>query len=157
VRPPSIKVRTDQGGPPVAQTTDGSIEGRSTKWRKAMRLRVLLMGLAIATTTGVGANESISIRVSPAMSFAPANLVIRTTVEPDVDNRAMEIVADSEEFYRSSSVQLEGDRAPKTTMFEFRSLPPGEYRVTAVLFGANGQRRGTARAQIRVVESGISR
>jgi hypothetical protein len=127
------------------------------KWRRAMRLRVLVMGLAIVTTTGVGANESVSIRVSPAMSFAPANLVIRTTVEPDADNRAIEIVADSEEFYRSSAVQLEGDRAPKTTVFEFRSLPPGEYRVTVVLFGADGQRRGTARAEVKVVESGISR
>ena len=122
-----------------------------------MGLRVLVLGLAIATTAGVGANESIAIRVSPAMSFAPANLVIRTSVEPDADNRVMEIVADSEEFYRSSTVQLEGDRAPKTTAFEFRSLPPGEYRVTAVLFGADGQRRGTAQAHVKVVESGISR
>src|SRR5262249_47675670 len=127
------------------------------QWRKAMHLRVLVMGLAVATTTGVGANESIAIRVSPAMSFAPANLVIRTSVEPDADNRVMEIIADSEEFYRSSTVQLEGARAPKTTVFEFRSLPPGEYRVTAVLFGADGHRRGTARAQVRVVESGVSR
>jgi hypothetical protein len=122
-----------------------------------MRLRVLVMGLAIATTTGVGANESISIRVTPAMSFAPANLVIRTTVQPDADNRAMEIVADSSEFYRSSSVQLEGDRAPKTAVFEFQSLPPGEYRVTAALIGADGRRRGTAWAQVKVVESGVFR
>jgi len=122
-----------------------------------MRLRVLAIGLAIATTTGARANDSISIRVSPSVSFAPANLVIRTSVEPDADNRVMEIVADSQEFYRSSSVPVEGDRAPKTTMFEFRSLPPGEYRVTAVLFGSNGQRRGTAWAQVKVVESGISR
>jgi len=122
-----------------------------------MRLRVLVMGLAMTATTGVGANESISVRVSPAVSFAPANLVIRTKVEPDADNRTMEIVADSEEFFRSSTVQLEGDRAPKTTVFEFRSLPPGEYRVTVALFGADGQRRGTALAQVKVVESAISR
>lgn len=122
-----------------------------------MRLGVLITGLAIATTTGAGAIEPISIRVSPAVSFAPANLVIRTSVEPDADNRAMEIVADSEEFFRSSAVQLNGDRAPKTTMFEFRSLPPGDYQVRAVLFGADGRQRGHAHTQVHVVESGVSR
>jgi hypothetical protein len=134
-----------------------SIEDRSTLWRKAMRLRVLAIGLTIALTSGAGANESVSIRVSPAMSFAPADLVIRTQVEPDAGNRVMEIIADSEEYYRASTVELEGDRAPKTTAFEFRSLPPGDYRVTAVLFGADGQRRGTAHAQVKVMESGGSR
>jgi hypothetical protein len=122
-----------------------------------MDVRVLLVGFAVATATSVGANEPITIRVSPAMSFAPANLTVRTIVEPDADNRAMEIVADSEEFYRSSAVQLNGDRAPKTTIFEFRSLPPGEYHVTAAVFGTDGRRRGTASAEVKVVESGISR
>jgi hypothetical protein len=91
------------------------------------------------------------------MSFAPANLVIRTTVEPDAENRAIEIVADSDEFYRASSVQLEGDHAPKTTIFEFRSLPPGEYKVTAAVVGADGKQRGSARASVKVIESGMSR
>jgi hypothetical protein len=122
-----------------------------------MRLPVLMMALAIATTTGAGATERISIRVSPATSFAPAHLLIRTTVEPDADNRSIEIVADSEEFYRSSDVQLEGDRAPKTAVFEFRSLPPGEYRVTATVFSADGSRRGTARAHVIVVDPGVLR
>ena len=122
-----------------------------------MRLQMIAVGLVLATTTGVGANEPIAIRVSPAMSFAPANLVIRTSVEPNVDNRLMEIIADSDQFYRSSMVQLEGDRAPKTTVLEFRSLPPGEYHVTAAVFAADGRPRGIARAQINVVESGMSR
>jgi hypothetical protein len=122
-----------------------------------MNVRLLLIGLAVAASTGVGASERISIRVSPATCFAPANLTIRTSVEPDADNRAMEIVADSAEFYRSSVVQLDGDRAPKTTIFEFRSLPPGEYKVTAAVFGSDGRRRGVAFSQVRVVESGMSR
>ena len=112
--------------------------------------------MALVARTVVGAKEPLSIRVSPEISIAPANLVIRTSVEPDANNRAMEVVADSDGFYRSSAVQLEGDRAPKTTTFEFRSLPPGEYEVTAVLIGADGQRRALARAHVNVVESGSS-
>jgi methionine-rich copper-binding protein CopC len=95
--------------------------------------------------------------VSPAFSFAPANLVIHASVEPDAENRSMEVVADSEEFYRSSTITLEGDRAPKTTMVEFRTLPPGEYEVTVSLIGADGHRRGSAQAHVNVLESGAAR
>jgi streptogramin lyase len=123
---------------------------------KAMRVRAWVIGLAAMTTTVVGATEPLSIRVSPAMSFAPATLVIRTKVEPDADNRAMEVSADSEGFYRSSAIQLEGDRAPKTTTVEFRSLPSGEYEVTAVVIGADGRRKAVARAHVNVIESGSS-
>jgi hypothetical protein len=124
---------------------------------KSMSVRAWVLGLAVTTTTVVGAEEPLSIRVSPAMSFAPANLVIRTRIEPDPNNRAMEVVADSDGFYRSSAIQLEGDRAPKTTTFEFRSLPPGTYEITAVVLGARGERRALARAQVNVLESGESR
>src|SRR5262249_35022505 len=139
-------------------TSGAQVVGRrARRMERTMRLQAVLMGLALTTSTSVGASQPISIRVSPAMSFAPANLVIRTSVEPHADNRVMEIVADAEDFYRASTVQLEGDRAPKTTIFEFRSLPPGDYNVTAAVFGADGRQRGAARAQIHVVESGMSR
>ena len=121
-----------------------------------MSVRTWVFGLAVMAVAVVGAKEPLSIRVYPAISFAPANLVIRTSIEPDANNRAMEVVADSDGFYRSSAVQLEGDRAPKTTTFEFRSLPPGEYEVTAVVIGADGQRRARARGHVNVVESGPS-
>ena len=120
-----------------------------------MNARAWAIGLAMMTTV-VGAREPLSIRASPAASFAPANLVIRTRLEPDADNRAMEVVAESDGFYRSSAIQLEGDRAPRTTTFEFRSLPAGEYEITAVVIGTDGRRRAVARASANVIESGSS-
>jgi hypothetical protein len=116
-----------------------------------------LFTLTVAPTTFAAAKEPLSIRVSPAVAFAPANLIIQTRIDPDPYNRALEIVAESEAFYRSSTVQLEGDRAPKTTLFEFRSLPPGEYEVRASVIGADGQPKAIARAQAHVVETGSSR
>jgi hypothetical protein len=113
--------------------------------------------LAMMATTVTSAKEPLAMRVSPAMAFAPADLMIRARVEPDADNRAMEVVAESGDFYRSSAIQLEGDRAPRTVTFEFRSLPPGEYEVTAVVIGMDGQRRGLARSHVNVMESGASR
>jgi hypothetical protein len=123
----------------------------------AMNCKTWTIALVMAATTIGAANESLSMRVSPATSFAPANLVIRTRVEPDADNRAIEVIADGEDFLRSSMMQLEGNRAPKTTVFEFRSLPPGEYQVTASLIGADGKRRAMARTHVNVIESAASR
>jgi len=122
-----------------------------------MTRRCLILGMIFIATAVAGARESLSIRVSPAFSYAPANLVIQTTMEPDTDNRSMEVVADSGEFYRASTIALEGDRAPKTTRFEFRSLPPGEYEVTVAVVGVDGRRRAIAHRQVNVLESGAAR
>ena len=122
-----------------------------------MSIKAWVCGLAVMTTTVVGANERLTMQVFPAMSFAPANLVIRTRLEPDVNNRVMEVIAESDEFYRSSAIQLEGDRAPRAATFEFRSLPPGEYAVMAVVIGADGQRRAVARSSVHIMEGGASR
>ena len=119
-----------------------------------MRRYILIGGLLIAGSTVVGsAKESVSIRVSPAVAFAPADLIIRTTVEPDERNRALEIVADSGAFYRSSMIQLEGDRAPKTTTVTFHGVPAGEYEMAAVLIGEQGQAKALAHTTVMVVAS----
>jgi hypothetical protein len=124
---------------------------------KVMKVRAFIGGFLLASATTLpatlGAGEPITMKVSPAVSFAPANLVVRATIPSDADNRAVEITAESPDFYRSSEIQLEGDKAARTTTFEFRSLPPGTYEVRATLFGANGK-RGVVRQQINVIPSG---
>ncbi|MCU1381314.1 MAG: hypothetical protein JWL71_11 [Acidobacteria bacterium] len=108
----------------------------------------------IAGTLPLGAGERITMKVTPAVAFAPANLVVRAMVVADADNRAVEIVAESDDFYRSSMIQLEGDKAARISQFEFRSLPPGTYEVRANLFGANGAQRASIHHQVKVIESG---
>lgn len=95
------------------------------------------------------------MRVSPSVAFAPANLAVRATILADIGNRAVEIVAESSDFYRSSEIQLDGDRAPRTAVFEFRSLPPGSYEVKAVLRGIDGE-RASVRQQVNVIAGGAS-
>jgi hypothetical protein len=114
-------------------------------------LSILAISAAFASNAFVTAREPLSIRVSPIVSLAPATLLIRTSIEPDASNRAVELVADSEGFYRSSLVQLDGERAPKTTIFELRSLPPGEYEVKASLMGPGGRARAVVREHINVL------
>jgi hypothetical protein len=121
----------------------------------AMTLRAGFLGiLMLAATLPAGAGERMTLKVSPAVCFAPANLIVRTMIEADADNRSIEIVAESSDFYRSSQIQLDGDRAPRTSIFEFRSLPPGTYDVTARLFGTGGSERAEVHQQVNVIASG---
>lgn len=140
-------------------TPQGAAEDVAVRIRWDMKARVAFLGLLMCTTAlpvGAGENDRLAVRVSPAVAFAPANLVVRTTIPSHDQNRTVEIVAESEDFYRSSEVQLEGDRAPRTSMFEFRSLPPGTYEVRATLRGMNGEERATVRQQVNVIAAGTS-
>ena len=119
-----------------------------------MRARCLAVAVLALATASTGASERLSMRVSPAISFAPANLIVQTTVQADTANRAIEIVAESEQFYRSSEIPLDGDRAPRTTRFEFKGLPKGLYDVRAVLKGQDGHELASVGAHVNVVESG---
>ena len=120
-----------------------------------MKARIVLFGLLMATTTlPLGAGEPITMRVSPAVAFAPANLIVRATIAADSENRAVVVTADSADFYRASEMQLNGEQAPRTNTFEFRSLPPGSYEVRAILIGSDGRPRGTVRQQVNVIASG---
>lgn len=120
-----------------------------------MKVQAALLGTLMFTATlPLGAGEKMTLKVSPAVAFAPANLIVRATILADADNRAVEIIAESNDFYRSSMIELEGERAARTNQFEFRSLPPGTYEVRANLIGAGGAQRATIRQQVNVIAAG---
>jgi hypothetical protein len=118
-----------------------------------MRSRLWLLGLALGATTLVAAGEPISIRVNPSVSLAPATLGIRVHVAPEADNRALEIVVDSDDFYRLSRMQLDGDRAPAVNTLRIEGVPAGGYEVTAAVIGGDGGRRALARARVQVMSA----
>lgn len=122
-----------------------------------MKLRACLCGLVILLAAPLGAGDRLALKVTPAVSFAPANLIVRTTVEADSANRGMEISAESADFYRASAVELDGDQAPRTTQWEFKNLPPGKYLVRAMLLGSDGRTRAAVRTEVNVIPSGSSR
>jgi hypothetical protein len=106
---------------------------------------------------GARGGNRLNMRVTPTVAFAPADLTVRATVEASASNRAIEIIAESEDFYRSSEMPLDGDRAPRTTRFEFHGLPGGSYTVRAVLKGANDEELALAHQDINVVAGALER
>lgn len=88
----------------------------------------------------VNGGDPLRMRVSPVVALAPGFLTVVVIIEADSANRWLEVVAESPDFYRSSQIQLDGDRAPRFNRVEFRNLPTGLYQVTGVLIGTNGPR-----------------
>jgi hypothetical protein len=122
-----------------------------------MMLRACLCGLLVMMAGPLGAGERLALKVSPAVCFAPANLVVRATIQADRANRAVEVVAESTDFYRSSEIELDGENAPRTNMFEFRSLPSGTYEVRVTLRGGGGEQIANVRQQVNVIDAGGAR
>ena len=87
----------------------------------------------MAAITDTVANEKLSLRVTPNVSSAPSNVIVKATITKDAANRWLSIEADSGSFYRSSAIQLDGDNAPTVTEIRLNNLPSGEYNVSAVL------------------------
>ncbi len=94
--------------------------------------------LAMALPSAAGA--PLTMNVTPRMALEPAFVTVQTTIEANPDNRGLEIVAESGDYYRSSFIQLDGANAPRLNVVEFKNLPTGTYDVTSVLVGAAGQR-----------------
>jgi hypothetical protein len=111
---------------------------------------MLTMFLALATIHA-GGGEQLKLAVSPAHSFAPSNLSIRARVVPHGENRGLQIVAESAAFYRSSQMPLDGEGAPGMLLFEFRSLPSGDYRVYGILTASGGRQRALAEQSVTVL------
>jgi hypothetical protein len=122
--------------------------------RTAMKKVLGMCGLIALTVLPVHGVQTVTLKVTPERSFAPASVLIRARIEPSPANRGLAIVADGENFYRSSEIQLEGEQSPKTFELALKNLPGGEYGVYAVLLDASGQERGRAYQTALVIVPG---
>lgn len=116
---------------------------------------VLIAATAILSLAhGSAADDRLRIDVSPRISQAPAQVRIRATVTPSAQNRALRVVADSGDFFRSSVLTLDGADAAPVTEMSFKNLPGGEYEVTVTLLDAQGHATTVDRRTIMVTEGG---
>jgi hypothetical protein len=119
--------------------------------KRTMKIQACVCGLLLTTALTVNAGERLTIAVSPLQSFAPTTLTVRIHVAPDVDNRALEVTAESGEYFRSSLIQLDGKEAPRTIAVELRGLPGGDYQVRGILIDNAGRLRASVRQQVIVL------
>lgn len=111
------------------------------------------IGLLAASGSG-NASEKLMLRVTPNVSAAPSTVVVKATVTRNADNRWLHIEAESGAFYRSSEIQLDGDKAPLITEIRLKNLPGGEYTVKAVLRDSLGEETVVRRTALVVSRVG---
>ena len=116
-----------------------------------MKIGALVAGFVLFTGLPLGAKSTLDLQVSPMVAMAPATLRIRIAVPPDAGNRAIAVFADSEAFFRSSQVPLEGESAPRTLHLDYRSMPPGTYQISSLLLGAGGKVLALAQKTVTVI------
>jgi hypothetical protein len=88
----------------------------------------------------------LMMKVSPRMGREPADLYIVAVVEANESNRLLEITVDSADFFASSQMELDGERAQRLSNISFRSVPRGNYIVTTRLVGRDGSRAEATQA-----------
>ena len=116
-----------------------------------MKLAVLCGAALFLATGSLSADAPLSMRVSTRVAIQPVDVVIHTFAARNADNRAIQVVVESSDFYSSSEMTLDGDRAPLSKEFRFRELPSGDYTVIATLIGRGGKPRATATDEVRVI------
>ena len=98
--------------------------------RASVVLFVVVVLVAAAPLAGDG---SARIRASPRMAGSPATVSVTVTVERRERNRALTVTIDSGDYYRSSELPLEGDKAPRSHSIRYVGLPANEYQIVGAV------------------------
>lgn len=105
--------------------------------------------------TGEADIPPIEIRLVSQAAFSPAHVRGLVRVAPHSDNRMFRIEMDSPGFYRSSDIQLDGERAARNHFFTWQSLPPGPYAIVVTVFGPGGDVRAERHVPLTILGPGM--
>ena len=85
------------------------------------------------------ASDQLQLTVNPKFSHNPGSFRATALVERDAENRWLMVSAESREYYRSSTVQLDGAHAARSHVMLFEGLPSGTYLIQARVERADGK------------------
>ena len=115
-------------------------------------LSALILALGALSTPPSPAKSIVEIRVRGHYYAAPATIPLIVAVEPGADNRALVVEMDGEDYYRSSEIELEGDKDKRLHTLQFKSLPAGNYSLRAQV---RSQTKVLGRAEADLVVTGF--
>ncbi len=120
-------------------------------FRKALAVASIILLSSLSTRASADDPERpLRVRVSPTMAHAPADLYIYVSVARRPDNRLLRVSAESDDFFRSSETQLDGEFSARVTLVRFRELPPGDYEIRAELIVSTGRTVDVAKRTVEV-------
>jgi hypothetical protein len=125
-------------------------------WTVSFKKTLVVAGIILLGSLGADASmvddgeRPLHVRVSPTLAHAPADVFIYVSVARRPDNRLLRVTAESEDFFRSSDTQLDGEYSARVTVVRFRELPPGGYEIKAELIVSNGRTTDVAKRTVEV-------
>jgi hypothetical protein len=126
-----------------------------------MKTRVILAAVASFCALSGGkplhGSDLLKMHISPLVAQAPGVITVRAVVDASDDNRGLEVMAQSPDFARRSTIDLDGRAAPTVNVFTFAHLPAGEYEISAALLGTNGVRATMTRTVLVMPSPGSRR
>jgi hypothetical protein len=84
--------------------------------------------------------DPLTLRLTPRFVSAPGYLRSLVRVTPNAENRVLRVEIDSERYYRSSEIELDGASAPESHFIDFKAVPAGHYRLTVTVMSSSGPR-----------------
>lgn len=103
-----------------------------------------------------GSDEVVELRLTATFALAPASVGSVIKVPHHADNRLLRVIADSEDYYRSSDISLEGSSAALSHVVWFKEMPAGRYNIEVTVYGTQGP-RGHRMEHLEVMGAGRER
>jgi len=123
------------------------------RWRMAVVVLMVLLAVSLVVimplTALVHANDFVQLHVSPTLSDR-GDMLVQVLVTRDAENQWMRVTAESETYYSSSEMELEGAYSPRVKIIRFRGVPAGWYEVTGTVFDHHQHVKGLARRSVMV-------
>jgi hypothetical protein len=117
---------------------------------KALKTGLLTTAFLIGTLSSAATEDPVNVRLSASVATAPATVVVTATVVRDERNRMLVLAAESDDFFRSSAIELNGENEARRHQLWLKELPEGHYVISAELQGTTGVRAlGTAFLEVR--------
>ena len=118
-----------------------------------MKQLVLVLLLLSGGVAVVAALQPITVAVRPTVTSAQGSTRVLVRVDSNETNRQLVWEVDGADYYRSSSIQLDGASAPRSFFFTVSSVPEGEYSVRATVIRNNDSK---AMAETKMVVVGMA-
>ena len=96
-----------------------------------------LLALAPAATT---ARDRVTITLSATVLSTDGELHATIRVDPQDENRVLNISLDGPFYFASTDKQLDGASSARVHDIWWRHIPPGDYIVKATVEAANGKK-----------------
>lgn len=123
--------------------------------RTIIRSLALIIPLVALSGTSGSAKDNVEIRLNGRFFAEPATVQLIVAVEPNANNRRLRVEADGDSMYRSTEIDLAGDKEQRLHTVEFKNLSAGGYTLRAQVL-SNETVRSQAEQEIMVTGDGVA-